>query len=125
MYKANISTFTRPLFMVMFGLAVYTTFAEALIDPTQPPGMGSASVQKAKGVSRWVLNSTLISGLRRIANINGKAVSVGDLINGATVSRIEASYVELTMNNSERIITVSLLPKDFKRFAQGESHDSP
>ncbi|MCC2656164.1 MAG: hypothetical protein K0Q76_1272 [Panacagrimonas sp.] len=67
-------------------------------DPTQPtpldrPSAGIASdatVAKHIETPRWTLTSTLISGDRRVAVINGRSVALGARIDGARLVAVDA-----------------------------------
>ncbi|MCR8923046.1 hypothetical protein NO559_09695 [Dasania sp. GY-MA-18] len=72
-------------------------------DPTRPPGFGNARIAK----TQYHLNSVLLSDTRKVATINGRALSVGETINGATVLSITHTLVRLDKNG--RII--ELKPK--------------
>jgi hypothetical protein len=60
-------------------------------DPTRP----SAWKTKAVAAQNYQLQSVLLSGARRIAFINGKAVSVGDDLGQAQVVSIDRNRVTL------------------------------
>ena len=63
-------------------------------DPTQPTPAGrpvaSASVGPAIARPRWELTSTLVSGDRHVAVINGRSVSPGARIEGAKLLAVDA-----------------------------------
>ncbi len=69
-------------------------------DPLQPPGYGARS-EASSGEegqfdpSAWHLVTTLVSGQRRTAIINGRTVREGGYVGGATVLRIRSGRVEL------------------------------
>jgi len=88
--------------------------AQALKDPTRPPGAQSVKAQKAAPRPlRWTLGSTLVSPQRRTAVINGRVVAVGEKINGARVVEILPAKVRLRRKG--RDITLVLLKQDVKR----------
>lgn len=71
---------------------------ELLADPTRPtaafrPGAGTAGA--AAGKAKWTLTSTLIAPDRQVAVINGKAVQVGQKIDGAELVAVESGSVLL------------------------------
>lgn len=67
-------------------------------DPLRPPDYRAAPVtRKAEpfDASAWSLVSTLVSGTRRVAIINGRSVRPGDRVGGARVLRIDHGAVRL------------------------------
>jgi len=83
--------------------------ATALHDPTRPPSHGGAWVEEAKPKEPdWVLTSTLISPGRRLAIIDGRAVSEGDEVSGARVLQITPGGVVLRYKGKRR--ELGLLP---------------
>jgi len=92
---------------------------QSMDDPTRPP---TAEVQRSPVVSkkskrvRWILNSTLISSVRRTAVINDRVVSKGDRINGATVVSIQPSVVRLRERGRE--VTLMMLKKNIKSLSR-------
>ncbi|HHJ13381.1 MAG TPA: hypothetical protein ENJ79_03265 [Gammaproteobacteria bacterium] len=80
--------------------------ALAIGDPTRPTDPARYFGQA--GQARWVLQSILLSGQRRIAIINGERVRVGDRLRGARVMRIEPRSVVL--ETARRRLTLQLWP---------------
>jgi len=76
-----------------------------LIDPTRPDfvnskkGSTSSKSKKTKkmrkSISRLSLQQTFISQFKKIAIINGAALTVGEVIRGAKLVSIKSNYVEL------------------------------
>lgn len=65
-------------------------------DPTAPTPLDAPPVATAAGDAaaepvkpRWTLSSTLVSGDRRIAVINGRSVALGATIEGARVTAVD------------------------------------
>lgn len=86
------------LFAPATGLAV----DPALSDPFRPPGWGeSAAPADDFDAGRWRLESTLTSNGRRVAIINGRAVSPGDRVGGARVLGIEPGAARLDYEGRE------------------------
>lgn len=67
---------------------------QAVNDPTRPSYYQS---DKAKAIP-LLLSSVLWSDQRRVAIINGKALSEGDVIADATVVKIEKQQVRINQN---------------------------
>ena len=103
--------------MAALGLSglIPLALASALIDPTRPAIRDRAgSGQKvAPAGSGWVLNSTLIAPQRRVAVINGRLVSEGDMVNGARV--IEIRKLEVLIQAPGRAVTLRLLPETLRK----------
>ncbi|MEX1081888.1 MAG: hypothetical protein WD382_04935 [Halofilum sp. (in: g-proteobacteria)] len=64
-------------------------------DPMQPPNHERERAQPRFNAGAWQLASTLVSGDRRVARINGQSVRPGDTVGGATVLAIESGRVRL------------------------------
>lgn len=77
-----------------------------LADPTRPSSRGAA----VTSVSRdgLVLQSTQVSPRQRVAVINGQRLSVGDAIQGASVTDIQP--FQATLQRAGREITLRLMP---------------
>ena len=84
------------IFMAVAALAFPggAAWASELSDPTRPTPLHGER-RAAPQQPTWTLNSTLVSEDRRVAIINGRAVGVGDQINGARVVRVEQGAVWL------------------------------
>jgi MSHA biogenesis protein MshK len=69
--------------------------AELLRDPTRPTNEVPAA-RTAPATSSLRVSAVFISGERRVAIVNGQRVREGEVISGATVSKIEADKVSFT-----------------------------
>jgi MSHA biogenesis protein MshK len=98
------------------GLMPVADAQQSLPDPTERTSMGGTR-DTSTGVTRWVLESTLVSADRRIAVINGESLMVGDRIGGARVTRIEPFSVRL--RTAEGTIELNLTDSDPKTVAGG------
>ena len=82
--------------------------AASLPDPTRPPQRFNAPADSSPAVAdNWQLGSILIAPQRRVAVINGRALIVGDQVNGAKVVAIEPGLVRL--RRGSRVIMLDLL----------------
>lgn len=102
------TTLAASLFMLMAGAAVAQ---EGLGDPTQPTAINertSVAAQSAATGPRWRLQSTLISGDRRLAVINGKTLRVGDAIDHAALVEVRPDGVTLEYDHVR--MNILLLP---------------
>ncbi len=103
--------------MATLGLSglVPLALASALSDPTRPANRDTAgSVRKVMPDNRaWVLSSTLVAPQRRVAVINGRLVSEGELVDGAKV--IEIRKLKVLIQVPGRRITLQLLPDTLKQ----------
>lgn len=84
-------------------------------DPLRPPGFKLTKPANSNGVKKttWHVNEILFSGERRVAIVNNMAVTIGDSINGARVSDIEAEHVVL--NYKGRVIKLRLKTMSVKK----------
>ncbi len=80
------------LTLILFALSTVAWSADALQDPTRPYASES---RPALRTPAFTVSAILISDVRRVAILNGKAVSAGDRINGATVHAIRPDSVQL------------------------------
>lgn len=70
--------------------------AEELTDPMRPSNVTERVSMVSSGTEgAWNLTSTLVSGERRLATINGQLVTVGDWVAGAKVQSIDSNGVRL------------------------------
>ncbi len=95
-----------------------TAWAEAdimagLADPTKPDVRGGASWQHGAPL---VLQSTLVSGERKSAVINGRLTTIGSRIQGARV--LEISPDAVIVKRGARHITLHLQKKNIVRMEQ-------
>ena len=91
--------------VVLLGLLICATAqARDFRDPTrpyQPPAPVRVAVAKS-----FVVNAIFVSSRRQIAVINGQRVAVGDVVDGATVTRIEKHAI--TLDAGGREVTATL-----------------
>ena len=94
--------------------------AEVLRDPTRPynarsvavaPGGGSRSSNG--GVTSFRVTAIFTSDMRRIAVVNGRLVTEGDKVDGATVVEILADRLRLNLGG--KAITSRVLPYGFRK----------
>ncbi len=102
--------------VLLFG-PLLTDGAEVLRDPTRPYAAApvaepttARAIAKATGFS---VTAILVSQKRRVAIVNGKRVSEGDKVDGATVVRILADRLRLDLHGKE--ITTRLLPDALRK----------
>lgn len=74
--------------------------AQQLGDPTRPTALDEpeAAGPAVKAGPRWRLQSTLVADHRRLAVINGRTVTSGDRIDGATVRDVRQDGVTLEVD---------------------------
>ncbi len=97
----------------------------ALTDPTRPPLHGSvAGVARAPDASTpaWALTAILVADGRRVAVINGMAVSAGDQVSGARVLRVEAAAVVLNRDGRNFELQLAQSIKIKSALPAGEGH---
>ncbi|MFW5450160.1 MAG: hypothetical protein ACKE9I_01065 [Methylophagaceae bacterium] len=99
------------LFLNLVFYSIHSAAFEQLIDPTMPANLNVktpyiAPIVKTDSSPKWSLESTLISPYQMIAIINGKHLTIGDEINGATLVKIDHQQVELLAQNE--LIVLSL-----------------
>lgn len=82
--------------------------AGELKDPTRPPSVKAAGAPAAAAAARrtWSLTSILVSPSRRVAVINGKALRVGQRIDGAELVEIQPHAVKFKRGG--RVFTVNM-----------------
>ena len=87
-----------------------------LPDPTRPSTAAGASrghTSAADKIARLRLESTLVSGDRRLAIINGEILAVGDIISGARIKVISPYLVIL--EHEGRLVTLRLVNDNLTR----------
>lgn len=105
-----------PLALVLCALAGSAS-AQVLADPTRPPNLTRLSADgEIAPPSGPVLQSIVLSPLRRLALINGKLASIGDRVGAATLVAIEIDSVRLREGAGTRVL--KLLPEVGKRDAE-------
>ena len=78
--------------------------AQALRDPTRPPGAGARGTSQKPESSGWHLQSVLISPERRYAIINGEVVAVGGAVSGAQLLAVAPEQVTLRTRAGVRVV---------------------
>lgn len=91
--------------------------AQALRDPTRPPGAGARGTSQKPESSGWHLQSVLISPERRYAIINGEVVAVGGAVSGAQLLAVAPEQV--TLRTSAGVRVVQLYPDVLRPDAGG------
>lgn len=98
--------------LVLAQSATVTIDGEVFRDPMQPPWAILPSMNTVEVVPEreTLLNSLQLSfvrsgGLTPIAVINGTQVTIGDLIEGASVEDIRPGEVVLVINGEERVLS--------------------
>ena len=75
--------------------------AAQLVDPTRPVAYRTRDADQLR------LESVLLGADRRIAMISGKAVKVGERVEGALVTAITRNRVVLRRNNTEIVLVLA------------------
>ena len=102
--------FNRVLAAVILASAlVGAALAEELRDPTKPP-QPRQSTQQPAAISRYSLDSILVSDSRRIAVINGVSLAVGERVGNATVRRIARDRVLLEISGKTHTLVLDSAP---------------
>lgn len=95
--------------LVMTMLLAAAVSADDLRDPTKPPQQRQSSQQPA-AITRYSLDSILISDSRRIAVINGVSLAVGERVRNAAVRRIARDRVLLEINGKTHTLVLDSAP---------------
>ena len=103
MFKQALAVLTTA--MVLGGMAS----AGELRDPTKPLQQRQASQQPA-AITRYSLDSILVSDSRRIAVVNGASLAVGERVGNATVKRIARDRVLLEINGKTQTLVLDSAP---------------
>ncbi len=90
---------------VLLAGPLLTDGAEVLRDPTRPyaaaPVAEPTEARAIAKVTRFSVTAILVSQKRRVAIVNGKRVSEGDQVDGATVVKILADRLRLDLDGKE------------------------
>ena len=90
--------------VLLFG-PLLTDGAVLLRDPTRPyaaaPVAEPTEARAIAKVTRFSVTAILVSKKRRVAIVNGKRVSEGDQVDGATVVKILADRLRLDLDGKE------------------------
>lgn len=94
--------------------------AQSLVDPTRPMDFTAAAASPGRVMEPHgpVLQSTVISPLRRSAVISGRSVKLGDSFDGATV--VDIQPYEVRLRRGQRETTLRLMPKLAKELSTKE-----
>jgi hypothetical protein len=89
--------------------------ASELLDPTRPATKAreKSPMQYSVGVRHWILESTLVAPDRRVAVINGKLVSEGEVVDGARI--LEIRKLDVLIKTPQERMTLQLLPDNVKK----------
>lgn len=87
---------------LLLTLAVLTGTAAAMVDPTRPLGPGTETIA-ADDTARPSLDSVLIAPGRRVAVIDGRAISEGEARGGVRVWRITPEGAEVSVGDGPRL----------------------
>lgn len=99
----------RVLTGLIFLAVAMPSGAQALADPTRPPNAtGTLDVASGPGASGPVLQSILLSPLRRMALIDGHMVKIGDRVGDARIVAIDFDSVKL--RDGDGVTVMKLLP---------------
>jgi hypothetical protein len=101
------TTFSLLLLFVLVSTA--SARAETLSDPLRPligaPTTGNASqAPAAEKTNEWRLGSVLTSAQRSVAVINGRALQVGDMLEGYELVKIEPTKVLLKKKDKQLVL---------------------
>ena len=91
---------------VLLALPAAVSAQHSLGDPTRPTSLSEPdeSAEKATQAVRWRLQSTLIADDRKVAVINGRTVSQGERIEGATLLEVRSDGVTLQEDGQRRVL---------------------
>ena len=96
--------------ILLFG-PLLTDGAELLRDPTRPYSVMPVVIPAI--AASFTVTAIFMSDKRRVAIVNGKRVSEGDQVDGATVVKILADNLRLNLHGKE--LTTRLLPDGFRQ----------
>ena len=91
--------------IIILSVTLLTSTAYALRDPTRPPGTPDVVMQTKQ---RFILTGIIQSPYRTFAIINGKKLTVGDMIEDRKVMKIEKSAVYV--GDAEEVERLTLVP---------------
>lgn len=81
---------------------------QGLGDPTKPTSLAAPEPAQVESGPRWRLQSTLVADSRRLAVINGRTVSVGEQVDGATLRDVRREGVTLEIEG--RSVELRVVP---------------
>jgi MSHA biogenesis protein MshK len=104
------------------GAAPVSAAMQDMPDPMRPPAALGASRDTAAGAASGgpVLQSVLISPLRKIAIVDGQTVAVGDKVGDAKVVHI--SEGEVTLQSGTGVSTLKLFPNIEKQVSSARGN---
>jgi hypothetical protein len=93
-------------FILLGALAGAPAMAQALTDPTRPPGETAAEAPAVAGAASPVnrLQSVIISPARKAAIINGVVVELGGKYGDAVLTKVAEDEVVLTRDSSQEVL---------------------
>ncbi|HYJ17805.1 MAG TPA: hypothetical protein VEW72_01390 [Burkholderiales bacterium] len=98
----------RAFGIVVLASGVIAANAQALRDPTRPPGIPASKAGPAVASSGLVLQSILISPERKAAVISGKVLGPGESIDGYMLIAIAED--EAVLKNGDKVRRLRLYP---------------
>lgn len=101
---------TLPGLIAVCSLVFWALPVAALQDPTRPPGAGR-SVAAPVPERTLSLDSILIGAGRRVAVIEGEALTEGQSVDGIRVVRIHSNRVVVMDQGAERVLYLDTLPQ--------------
>jgi MSHA biogenesis protein MshK len=98
--------FKPVLALFLLASPVLAVAQDGLGDPTQPTSLSEPgdAVARAAQRPRWRLQSTLVADDRKVAVINGRTVSLGERIEGATLLEVRSDGVTLQQDGQRLIL---------------------
>ena len=80
---------------LMLALGGAASAGEPLRDPTRPVYLDAERTGPSDRAPRFNVSAIFVSEVRRIAVLNGRTVTIGDRVDGATITAIEQDRVRL------------------------------
>ncbi len=102
--------FFRLIVMILIALCCLVGVAQSFNDPMRPvayqPVTNKAQPAPPEiDTSHWVLSAVLISASRTVALVNGRALQVGDSLEGFQLTQIATDRVVLQRNKTKIVLT--------------------
>ncbi len=102
--------FSRLIVMMLIALCCLVGVAQSFNDPMRPvvyqPVTNKAQTAPQEiDTSNWVLSAVLISEARTVALVNGRALQVGDSLEGFQLIQIATDRVVLQKNKTKIVLT--------------------
>lgn len=112
--RMNAIPFLRAACLAVLVTGVASAHAQALRDPTRPPGASAIKGSPGVALDGLVLQSILISPERSAAVISGKVVGPGESVDGYMLVAIRED--EAVLKNGDKVRRLRLYPSvDMKR----------